>query len=365
MTEDHMPYWLAALYLPDVGPRTMMRWLELFPDIKQLFLATDDELQAAGIALKHRQALQNPNWKWVEKDLAWAQLTEQHLLCLADENYPCQLKEISDPPLVLFVRGDKTVLAHTQIAMVGARNATPSGLRNAEQFAYSLSAAGLVITSGLALGIDAASHRGALGAKGITIAVLGTGLNDIYPRSHRLLAQEISAKQGAVISEFPLATPPHAHNFPRRNRIIAGLSLGVLVVEAALKSGSLITARHAVEHGRDVFAVPGSIHHPLARGCHHLIRQGAKLVETADDIIEELLPYKTPLQKMPNTFSNNLIPEHEQLLAQIDYEITPIDAILLRSGLTASRVSSILLKLELDGYIQSIPGGYVRIIANQ
>lgn len=395
MTPPHLPYWLAATYLPGVGPRTFMRWLEQFSDIEKLFHAAHEELQVAGLSPQQIQSMQNPDWKSVEKDLEWAQVDNQHLISPEDDAYPRLLKEIHDPPLVLYVRGNKTVLSALQLAVVGSRNATSSGLKDAWQFAHCLAERGFAITSGLALGIDGAAHRGALSGKGITIGVMGTGLNHIYPLSHGLLAEEMISNQGAVISEFSLNTPPQATNFPRRNRVISGLSVGVLVVEAALKSGSLITARHSLEQGREVFAIPGSIHNPLIRGCHHLIRQGAKLVETAGDILEELGALRAAGGAVSQSkfttvsagaaekgrfslseaaarfvnfpginFPDNLAPEFRSLLEQIEYEITPIDMIILRSGLTAGEVSSILLSLELHGYIQSVPGGYVRTVAN-
>jgi len=363
MTTLH--YWLAALYLPDVGPRTVLRWLQSFPDIKTLFHASSDEMQEKGITERHRKSLQQINSKMVEKDMAWLNASsDHHIICLDDESYPHLLKEISDPPLVLFVKGNKDVLSAKQMAMVGARNATLAGLKNAEQFACSLAEVGYVVTSGLARGIDGASHRGALAGKGKTIGVCGTGLNDIYPPSHRSLAKQMIEQGGAVVSEFPLGVMPKADNFPRRNRVIAGMSVGVLVVEAALKSGSLITARHALEQGREVFAIPGFIHHPLAKGCHHLIRQGAKLVETIEDILEELDGFRLIKNdvkaKEPAEACSALSPDLRCLLQQIGYEITSMDAILLASGLTAGEVSSMLLTLELNGCIQSVPGGYIR-----
>lgn len=365
MSYMHLPYWLAATYLPGIGPRTLLRLLDHFSDITTLFHATADDLRAIGLSEKQILALKQPDWQAVESDLAWLQIAGNHIIAFSDPDYPALLKEISDPPLVLYVRGDKSVLTKMQIAMVGARNATPTGLKNAEWFAKSLAQAGCVITSGLAAGVDAAAHRGALAVGQITIGVAGTGLNHIYPRSHHALVEDI-CKKGAVISEFSLDTKPHAANFPRRNRIIAGMSVGTLVVEAAVKSGSLITARHAIEHGRDVFAIPGSIHNPLARGCHHLIRQGAKLVETANDILEELGALTSAFipQDEPQSAPALLLKE-SQLLEKIEYEITPIDMIILHSGLTAGEVSSILLSLELHGYVKSVPGGYVRVALSQ
>jgi DNA processing protein len=378
MSTDHLHYWLAAIYLPGIGPRRMMRWLEYFKDIEKLFLATSDELKIVGLNAKQIQAVKNPEWRSVENDLHWTEKSNHHLLSFADSDYPPLLKEIPDPPLILFIRGNKMALSYTQVGIVGSRHATAIGLQNAEQFAYHLTQAGLVITSGLALGIDGASHRGALAAQGVTIGVAGTGLHHSYPQANRKLVEEIVNHNGAVISEFPLDTPPQARNFPRRNRIISGLSAGLLVVEAALKSGSLITVKHALEQGREVFAIPGSIHNPLARGCHHLIRQGAKLVEMASDIVEELSFFspkssdnrssvrasETTLKAKatsPPQLELTIAPQFQVFLEHIGYEITPIDMIIWRSGLTPGEVSSILLKLELQGYIESVTGGYIRV----
>jgi DNA processing protein len=262
---------------------------------------------------------------------------------------------------VLYVRGDVGLLSKNQLAMVGSRHPTAMGVETAQQFAKQLAASGLVITSGLALGIDGASHRGAL-LTGKTIAVLGTGLGSIYPRTHQSLATEILEKGGTLVSEFPPASPPKAAHFPLRNRIISGLSLGVLVVEAAIRSGSLITARTALEQNREVFAIPGSIHNPLARGCHQLLRQGAKLVETVEDVLEEINLQITKTTKLPLKEPVDLDPQLKRVLAQIGYEATAVDAIILRSELTASEVSSMLLSLELAGYVCNAPGGYVRCI---
>src|SRR3990167_4416766 len=273
MINEHLPYWLAAMFLPAIGPRKLLGWLAAFPSIKALFHASDRALILAGVPEKCLPHFSHPNWAAVEKELQWLKQSSHHfLLTQEDPFYPAQLKEIGDAPLVLYLQGNPAILSQCQLAMVGARHATPAGLENAEQFAYLLAQAGVVITSGLALGIDGASHRGALAARGLTIGVAGTGLNHCYPVSHQSLVRQIIQQEGAVLSEFPVATPPHAMNFPRRNRIISGLSRGVLVVQAAIKSGSLITARQALEQNRDVFAIPGSIHHPLARGCHYLIK---------------------------------------------------------------------------------------------
>ncbi|VAX06257.1 Rossmann fold nucleotide-binding protein Smf possibly involved in DNA uptake [hydrothermal vent metagenome] len=295
----------------------------------------------------------------------WLALPNNHLITIHDPGYPSLLKEIADPPSALFVHGDPTLLAMPQLAIVGSRNPSTVGSQTAHEFAKHLAAAGLTITSGLATGIDGAGHRGALKAKGTTIAVTGTGLDRVYPASHHGLASQIAQQGGALVSEFPPGTPARAGHFPRRNRIISGLSLGTLVVEAAMRSGSLITARLASEQGREVFAIPGSIHNPLARGCHILIRQGAKLVETAQDIIEELGPLlNTLIQAEPtetelpkNNHSLQLDADYRQILDNIGYDPTPVDTIISLTGLTAEAVSSMLLLLELEGYVAPAPGG--------
>lgn len=359
-----LPYWLAALYLPNIGLRKIKHCLTVLGSIDKVFRASTTELQHIGLSLKDAQTFAAPNWTQVEKDLAWAQSNPNHLICIDDPHYPPLLKETADAPLVLFVQGDPHILSKQQIAIVGSRNASPQGLKNAEQFAACLAQAGIVITSGLALGIDAASHYGALSVPGKTIGVAGTGLLHCYPQTHRSLVATMIEQGNAVVSEFPLQMAARADHFPRRNRIIAGLSMGVLVVEAALKSGSLITARIAVEEGREVFAIPSSIHHPLAKGCHHLIRQGAKLVDCAADIIEELGVFLSSNNaQAPSISADGLSTPAQQVLAQINYEVTPINVIILGSELTAPVVSSLLLTLELKGYIQSVTGGYIRLIA--
>jgi DNA processing protein len=297
---------------------------------------------------------------------SWLAAPGNHLLRLDDPRYPDLLRQIPDPPPVLYVRGDPAALGNLQLAIVGSRNPTRGGLENARAFAAHLAGAGLTITSGLALGIDAAAHEGALAAGGTTIAVTGTGLDRVYPARHRELAHRI-AGQGALVSEFPPGTPPRPAHFPQRNRIISGLSLGTLVVEAARRSGSLVTARHALEQGREVFAIPGSIHNPLARGCHALIRQGAKLVETADDILEELGALAVAVTAdatAPDApaGAGELDPEYRRLLDALGHDPLPIDELVARSGLTAESVSSMLLILELQGYVAPEAGGrYARI----
>jgi DNA processing protein len=270
---------------------------------------------------------------------------------------------MATPPPLLYVHGDPELLSSLQLAIVGSRNPSPAGTNNAYEFARHLGAAGLTITSGLALGVDAASHRGALDAAASTIAVTGTGLDRVYPARNKDLAHKIVTNGGVLVSEFPIGEAPQAGNFPRRNRIISGLSLGTLVVEAALRSGSLITAKYAMEQGREVFAIPGSIHNPLAKGCHALIQQGAKLVETAQDIVSELAPLANVSLQIEQVMASNeknqpdLDKDYQKLLDVMGYDPCPIDELISRSGLTAEEVSSMLLILELQNYVQLEPGG--------
>lgn len=363
--QSNLKYWLATTYLLSIGAIRWQKLLNFCGDIEAIFSAPVTTLQAGGLNEKQAHSIKQINWRAIEQDLVWCQKNQTNVLTWADDQYPKLLREIPDPPLVLFVQGEIDLLNLPQIAIVGSRHASVIGLENAQQFAYTLAQTGLVITSGLALGIDTVSHQGALAATGLTIAVMGTGSGYIYPRSNSQLAEQIKST-GALISEFPPHAPPKAQHFPLRNRIISGLSLGVLVVEATLRSGSLITARNAVEQGRDVFAMPGSIHHPLAKGCHYLIRQGAKLVENTEDILLELAPLLEWMSKnRPKVSSDqgldkNLDELQQVVLTQIGYESTALDTIVARSGLTQSIVSSMLLSLELMGYINIVSGGYSR-----
>ncbi len=327
-----------------------------------LAASRQDLTAAAALPEAALDYLAAPDWGRVEQDLAWLARPGNHLLTWGDALYPPLLRQIARPPPLLFVHGDPACLGAAQIAMVGTRNPTPGGRQTARDFAAYLAGGGVVITSGLALGVDAESHRGALEAGGRTIAVMATGADRIYPSQHRDLAHAI-AGGGALVTEFPPGTPPLAEYFPRRNRLISGLSLGVLVVEAAHRSGSLITARLAAEQGREVFAIPGSIHNPLARGCHALIRQGAKLVETAADILEELGPLAAAGARPPDAASPEAPPpaeldeDYRRLLEQLGGEPAPVDLLVERCGLTADVVSSMLLILELQGHVVAHPGG--------
>ncbi|MBE0612433.1 MAG: DNA-protecting protein DprA [Burkholderiales bacterium] len=342
--------WIKLSLIPGLGGQSLRKLLGAFGLPQHVFAAGRSALAgivSAEIASRIVSDMESPA---VDAALAWAASDGHAVLTLADAEYPRSLLETPDPPALLYLLGRRELLAQPGLAVVGSRNATPQGVSNAEQFARAFSAAGLTIVSGLALGIDAAAHRGGLDAAGSTIAVLGTGADILYPQRNRALGERI-AREGLIISEFPLGTPPNGSNFPRRNRVISGLARGCLVVEAALASGSLITARLAAEQGRDVFAIPGSIHSPHSKGCHALIKQGAKLVESAQDLLQELgietsaAPSATPARAVAG------------LLSHMGYESCDIDTLCARSGLTADVVSAMLLQFELDGKVASLPGG--------
>ncbi len=349
--------WCVLLRAPGVGPRTLNPLLGDGAPANRLVQRPPADIPGA-----LRDYLRAPDWAGAERDMQWLEQPHNHLLKITDPAYPPRLRELADPPSALFLHGDPDLLALPQLAIVGSRNPSTGGRRNAQDFAAHLAAAGLVIGSGLATGIDAAAHRGALDAEGLTLAVTGTGLDRVYPAQNRSLAHDI-AMSGLLVSEFPTGTPPLPGHFPRRNRILAGLSLGILVVEAAQKSGSLITARLATEAGREVFAIPGSIHNPMARGCHALIRDGAKLVETADHILEELAPLLGGLDAMvriepqETTLEEPMDPQHRQLLDAMGFDPVTTDELVKRTGFPAAEVSSILLLLELQGHVSSGPGG--------
>lgn len=359
---DQWRPWLALLRAPGVGPTTFARLLERFGDPAGVLGAPRPELERAGLGGPAIDWLRAPDPTTLDGDLAWLATPGNHLLRLGDPDYPPLLMEIPDPPPLLFARGDPGLLAHPQLAVVGSRNPTQGGARTAWEFAKYLAGRGLIITSGLALGVDAAAHEGALEG-GPSIAVSATGLDRVYPPQHRELAHRIAA-QGVLVSEFPPGTPVRRQHFPRRNRLISGLALGTLVVEAAARSGSLITARLAGEQGREVFAIPGSIHNPLARGCHQLIRQGAKLVETAQDILEELGPLLGRLAEVQGsppiplaTPAPRLDADYQALLDCLGHDPLAMDELMQCSGLGADVVSSMLLLLELEGYVTLAPGG--------
>lgn len=353
---------LALWQIPGINAGLFHRLLAAVSDIEELFQYSAKQLQALGLKEKVCAAIAAPDWSAIEKAQAWAEQQHHSIVHIDDDAYPELLREIADPPPFLYCRGDSRLLASHQLAIVGSRNPSKMGEETAEQFAHLLASHGLTVTSGLALGIDAASHRGALKAHGKTIAVMGTGIDQLYPVRNRPLATNI-IEHGLVITEFPHGTFAHPGNFPKRNRLISGLSMGVLVVEAALRSGSLITARMASEQGREVFAIPSSIHNPLAKGCHHLIRQGAKLVESADHIIEELgaLTEHVNEQYSARKVRQALDITQQKLVKCVGYEMTPVDVVIDRSGLSSEITVSELVKMQLAGYIRAIPGGYIRV----
>lgn len=350
------------LKAPQLGVRTFYKALKYFETPQQVFLASKSERKTCGLFRAETLAyLAQNDTAIVQADLDWVAAQDCHILTLIDENYPPQLKAISDPPPLLYVRGDVACLSLPQLAIVGSRNPTPGGVQNAQHFSSSLSRLGLVITSGMASGIDAKAHIGALEANGKTIAVCGTGLDRIYPAKHKSLAHQI-LKQGALVSELVIGTSPVANNFPRRNRIISGLSLGTLVVEASIKSGTMVTAKLAAEQGREVFAIPSSIQNPLAQGCHQLIKQGAKLTECIEDISHEL-----PLDLNPISTDNNynvctkeMDNAPSLLLKYLSYEVITIDKMVEKSGLSPQIIMQELLELELaNKVVKSGGSGYL------
>jgi len=359
---EELAAWINVSLVPGVGPAQFRALLFAFGLPQNILGATREQLGrvvapaiASAISVRDRR-------KFVEEALSWAEKPGHALLTLADAGYPKQLYEIPDPPPLLYVRGRVELLSAPALAIVGSRNATAQGKANAEQFARVFSDAGLTIVSGLALGIDAAAHKGGLAGPGSTVAFMGTGMDTVYPRANTALGEAI-ASEGALVTEFPLSMPPLAANFPRRNRLIAGLSRGVLVVEAALASGSQITARMAAEQGRDVFAIPGSIHSPQSRGCHALIKQGAKLVESARDVLEEMGMHTSPAPDTHAVANHNPSVTISPLIQHMGYEPCDVDSLAARASLTPEAVSAMLLQLELEGSISSLPGGlYQRLI---
>lgn len=360
--------WVALSLVDGLGSVTFCQLLLRFQTPQAVLSASFSALRdivSSDVAEGIQQAMQHPQ---VQTTLAWLTQPDNHLITLADAYYPKRLLQIDQPPPLLYAKGNLQVLQRPGLAMVGSRHATAQGERTAEAFAETLCRAGLSVVSGLALGIDGAAHRGALMADGATIAVVGTGLDIVYPAKHKALAHQI-AQHGLLLSEYPLGTPSLSYNFPRRNRIISGLSEGCLVVEANVDSGSLITARLAIEQGREVFAVPGSIHSPVAKGCHALIKQGAKLVESTADILSELrhVPLSTtafadgPFGPIPERA--NLPPEASAVLACMGFDPVFADQIAARASLTSSQVSTILTLLELEGVVSSLSNGQFQRLA--
>lgn len=373
--QSSLKYWLYLRHTPGVGNTTFRTLLDAFGSAEAVFNASRAQLSAIDIQVSARaeliSAISNAQKPDISADLNWALADDHHIITLSDDRYPLQLKELPDAPPLLYVRGDPDYLRQPQLAMVGTRNPTAAGRNTAKEFACHLSNAGITIVSGLASGIDGASHEGALQGLAGTVAVVAHGLDIVYPASHQQLAQKIT-EHGAVISEMPIGIQPQRGFFPRRNRLISALALGTLVVEAAKKSGSLITARCALEQNKEVFAIPGSIHNPMTRGCHQLIRQGAKLVETANDILEELCfsspqTISYPQKSEKNTQDNlkdphqALDPDHQKLLKCLAYEPATIDELVMSSHFNAAEVASMLLILELEGIVVCQNGQYTNV----
>ena len=375
-----MEAWLILLRAPGLGPAALRKQVDLHGNAERTLQVLRSNKASIDLGEETRRWLDAPDRQAIDSDLHWLAGPNHHLLGWDGPDYPSLLREIPGAPAALFVDGDPNLLWMPQVAIVGSRSASESGLAITRRFSRALATAGFAITSGMADGIDAAAHRAALEVGRPTLAVLGTGPDLVYPRKHRELAAEISA-HGALISEFPPATPGKAEHFPRRNRIISGLSLGTLVVEASLKSGSLITARYATEQGREVFAIPGSINSPVARGCHQLIRDGARLTETVDEIISELSGLAAALgdrlrlrlqgedegciEADVGLTRHQRDPDYRRLLDALGHDEVDLDTLGERSGLSSAALSSMLLLLELEGEVSCARGGkYVRIGAS-
>lgn len=377
MHKTDIHYWLALKLVPRLASQKKLALVKMF-GLQTLFKVPSPLNSSHGLSAKQISAFYQPNWQKVAQIIEASNHCESEIISYNHELYPKPLKQIYDPPLVLFTKGNTHLLNEVQLGIVGSRNATVSGREQARLFARDLVERNLVVTSGLALGIDAAAHKGALQYNASTIAVVATGLDSVYPARHKLLVNQILAQQGLLISEFFPGTPARAGHFPKRNRIISGMSQGVLVVEATIKSGSLITARCALEQNREVFAVPNSIHNEQAKGCHWLIKQGAKLVESCADIVEELnldeissLHLKQERQEqlnsqlIQNKEEDKINPQkdlcNDALLASVGFEVTPVDRVVSRSKLPIEEVLTRLTVLELSGLVSAVPGGYLRV----
>jgi len=371
--KSNIHYWLALKLVPRLSIHKKLALVDHY-GLTALFSFPEKNLSnltsANNLTAKQLASFCKPDWKKIDDIIDDSLRCHSEIIAFDDSAYPQLLKQIYDPPLVIFVQGNKTLLNLNQLAIVGSRSASINGRETAFEIAQQLVEKGIVVTSGLALGIDAAAHSGALTFDASTIAVVATGLDKIYPSRHRVLVKKIIAKKGAVISEFLPGTSPKPGHFPKRNRIISGLSEGVLIVEAALQSGSLITARYALEQNRDVFAIPSGIHNPQAKGCHWLIKQGAKLVEDSADILEEL-PFinnsdsnlKAQLTVKKDIDEKRLSKDLfvDELLANVGFEITPVDKVVSRSKLPVGEVLTRLTILELNGLVAAVPGGYLRL----
>ncbi|ABG38558.1 DNA protecting protein DprA [Paraglaciecola sp. T6c] len=364
-SESEQRQWLILAQLPRFSVAKLATILRKNAiQVADLFNANPKQLAAYGFTDGQIQQLQHPNERRLDKSLQWSEQTSSSLLNITSKHYPKVLLQTARPPILLYCLGNKDLLNTHQIAIVGSRNPSIAGKQNAQYFAQGLSQCGWTVTSGLALGIDGLAHDGVLKVQGNTVAVLGTGLNNIYPKRHVKMADSILEQGGALVSEFVPEMPAKPENFPRRNRIISGMSLGTLIIEAAIKSGSLITARYALEQNRDVFAVPGNINNVLSKGCHYLIKQGAKLVECVGDINDEyqhlalnfLNIQQSELQKSARQSLAS-----DKLLDSVDFETTPLDIVVERCGMPVAEVMSQLLEYELRGLVAAVPGGYLKL----
>lgn len=356
-SHDEAASWIKVSVVPGLGDHGLRKLLKHFGSPTAIIDSSESSLAqvVGGKLADHIKS--HDSEEIVAKTLAWLEHPNHALVTLGDPAYPPLLLETESPPPLLYVVGSSDLLRAPAVAVVGSRNATAQGVSNAENFSKSLSQSGLCIVSGMALGIDTAAHRGGLAGAGKSVAVVGTGLDRVYPARNKELAHQL-AQHGALVSEFPLGTPALANNFPRRNRIISGLSRGCLVVEAAVSSGSLITARLASEQGRDVFAIPGSIHSALSKGCHQLIKQGAKLVERAEDVLEEI----NWLPRVDSSPSAVAVTD-DPVLIHLGFDPEPLDTLVARTGLSPEYLSGRLLELELRGLVQTLPGGrYQRLV---
>ncbi len=368
--------WLELRSVKGLGPITFSRLFNHFGSPEAIQSATFSDLVAAGdVSPAFARAIQQPlpseTQHQIERELMALEKGKFHLFSLLDQEYPSRLKMIPDPPPLIYSTGQLAECDHHALALVGSRNATHQGKAFTRRLSANLASLGFTIVSGLARGIDSAAHEGALSSSGRTVAVLGCGIDKLYPPEHRSLRRQIE-NQGAILSEFPIGTPPHPSHFPQRNRLISGLSLGVIVTEASSQSGSLITARFATEQNREIFAVPGNVSNALSRGPHHLIKQGAKLVEEPSDVVEEILPMLEPSfrehvekQQSSNPSQSSTValgPEEQQVLKEIALEPISLDALLAQVGFSPSEIMSVLLSLEIKGLIKQLPGlQYVRV----
>lgn len=368
---DAIVPWLSLLHTRGLGPATVLKLLARFDSAENILNASDTTLAANGVSTKLINALRRIDSRGIDADLDWLQNgTDRNIIPINSAAYPTLLKEIADPPIVLYVRGDADVLQTPQLAVVGSRKPSTVAVRLTDELCSEIAGCGITITSGLALGIDAAAHRGALSVNGYTIAVTATGLDRVYPARHQQLARDISA-QGAIVSEFPIGTNPLPGHFPRRNRIISGLAYGTLVAEATLKSGTLTTAAHAAEQSREIFAIPGAINNPLSRGANSLIRDGATLVECSADILTQLaplLPEKIEIRSDTDSSRHydDDIPTGDTAIARvlraINHEALSLDEIVDITGLDIISVTNVTLDLELQGVIEADAAGcYIKV----